>query len=509
MAGRRAVLLTGATGLVGQYLLRNLLETEHQVAVLARARGATCAGERIRRIVHFWSEFLHRKLRMPIVFEGELGMPGPCLGVAERGWLARHACAVLHGAANLSFRNTPAGEPWRTNVNGTRSLLSVCRGMGLSEWHQVSTAFVCGRRTGIFKEEDSGNSLGFHNPYEASKWYAERLVRATSGIRTTVYRPSIIVGDSRTGHTSAFHGLYRFLELAVRLASTNKSTGAARLPLRLPLTGDEAWNLVPVNWVAHGIVDLVGRPAWHGRTFHLVSVSPVTTRFVRDLAVELLNLRGVEFAGSSAPMRATDLERHFLDGIREYWPYLGGSPAFDCANTATALADLPPPVIDRPTLERLIRYAAAHRWGQRTRRTCEAAEHHSARSRCTVYIEDVFPRQARQSQLAREAGLDLAVGIDIRGPGGGQWSCRWIRGEFTYVRSGLEENVTVIYRTDPQTFESIVSGAQTPQQAFFEQRVAITGDLEIALKLAVLFGQFLTENPAAKCGPLEVADASH
>jgi predicted lipid carrier protein YhbT len=127
-------------------------------------------------------------------------------------------------------------------------------------------------------------------------------------------------------------------------------------------------------------------------------------------------------------------------------------------------------------------------------------------ARCRHYIEKVFPRQARRSRLAREAGLDLTVGIDLQGPGGGQWSCKWEQGELTCVSCGLDEDAAVTYHTDPATLEAVVSGLLTPQEAFFEQRIAITGDLEAALKLAFLFRQFLAESPIAQAHRMEVMD---
>jgi hypothetical protein len=127
---------------------------------------------------------------------------------------------------------------------------------------------------------------------------------------------------------------------------------------------------------------------------------------------------------------------------------------------------------------------------------------------CAEYIEQVFPTQARRSRLAREAGLDLAVGIDLRGPGGGQWTCRWKQGELIYAKSGLEPDTAVTFHSDTATFEAVVSGRQTPQEAFFQQRFAITGDLETALKLAVLFGQFLAENPVGQSHRTEVMDST-
>src|SRR5262249_13387275 len=152
------------------------------------------------------------------------------------------------------------------------------------------------------------------------------------------------------------------------------------------------------------------------------------------------------------------------------------------------LPDLPPPPVDRPLLKRLIGFAVNNRWGRGPSPPAETSSP-SAVSRCAEYIERVFPRQARQSRLAQEAGLDLVVCIDLRGPGGGQWSCKWTAGELVYARRGLEEETRVTYHTDTATFEAVVNGLQTPQEAFFEQRINITGDLETALKLAVLFEQ--------------------
>jgi thioester reductase-like protein len=502
----RGVLLTGATGLLGQYLLRDLLANACRVAVLVRDAAKQQAAERIAQVIAVWSERLGRALPTPTVVEGNLRQATLGLTAVDRQWLSRHCQTVIHAAANVSFRETLDGEPWRTNVEGTKSLLALCRDVGLEEWHHVSTAFVCGRRTGLIAEEDGAADRSFHTPYEASKFEAEQLVRRAAGIRATIYRPAVIVGDSRTGYTSNFTGFYRLLGLAVRLASLHSTAAEGRLPLRLPLSGEEPWNLVPVDWVARAVVELLARPHWHGRTFHLVARTPVSTRLIRDIGVEELNLHGVEFAGPEGVNDPSRLEEMFLEGIEEYWPYLGGSPVFDFANTAAALPDLPPPVVDRPLLKRLIRYAAARHWGWRPSSLPVTAAS-SAGSKCAVYIEQIFPQQGRKSRLARWAGLNLTVSLDLRGPGGGQWSCKWTAGNLVSVSRGMAEEAAVTYHTDTATFDAVVNGRQTPQDAFFDQRIEITGDMETALKLATLFGQFLREFPASWPHRTEVMDA--
>jgi nucleoside-diphosphate-sugar epimerase len=531
MPERRGVLLTGATGLLGQYLLRDLLLKAYPVVVLVRDAQKERAADRIGRLIAFWSEHLRQTLPTPFILNGDLCQVNLGLSAAEKLWLGRRCQWVIHSAANLSLGGTCESEPWRTNVEGTKSLLSFCRDAGLSEWHHVSTAFVCGRRAGTIAEEDLDDSHGFHNAYEESKYRAEQLVRAMPGILATIYRPAVIVGDSRTGYTSSFHGLYRFLELGVRLAAREGGTAsrpghmpsakAARLPLRLPLQGDEVWNLVCVDWVSQAIVELLGKPQWHGRTFHLVAKSPITTRLVRDIGAEVMNLAGVEFAGSGGVEHPSRLEQLFLDGIQEYWPYFKGNPGFVSVNTRAALPELPSPTIDRSLLARLIRFAVANRWGRTPigdavadrpkasfpSSAVDVSRRSPIQPCCAEYIEQIFPKQACQSRLAHEAGLDLIVSIDLQGPGGGQWSCKWTQGELIYARRGLEDGAAVIYHSDPVTFQEIVSGSLTPQEAFFDQRVEMSGDLETGLKLAVLFGQFLAERLDARPQSTEVMDA--
>jgi len=505
MRAGRGILLTGATGFLGRYLLRHLLSAGHGVGVLVRDSGKQAAAERVAELVASLSEGVGRELPCPVMLSGELGQRGLGLTLVDRQWLGRNCSAVVHAAGDLSFQARTDGEPWRTNVQGTNELLRVCGQLGLSEFHHISTAYVCGRRRGTIGEEDRECGQGFHNPYEESKFEAERAVRLTGGLRATVYRPAVIVGDSRTGYTSSYAGLYRFLELAARLAEAEagwpadrrRDAGgllpARRLPLRLPLTGDERSNLVPVDWVARAVVSLVGRPSWHGHTFHLVSQAPVALRVILETAAQELRIEGVEFAGRNAGEDTGRLGQLFQDGLRQYWPYLADQPVFLCQNTRAALPDLAPPAMDGPMLRRLIRFAIADGWGRARSRAADDSACQARQLLCATYIEQVFPRQARQSPLARLAGLNLMVALDIRGPGGGQWSCRWINGELSCISRGLEPGAELTYHTDTATFEAVVQGRQSPQQAFFEERIAIRGNVETALKLAVLFDQFLRE----------------
>jgi nucleoside-diphosphate-sugar epimerase len=485
------IFLTGSTGLLGRYLLRELLATGQPVAVLVRDSRGRSARERIEEIVSFACETLGRSLPQPTVVSGDLTLPNCGLGSADHDWLANHCRSVIHAAACISLRRSPKGEPWLTNVDGTRRLLELTQRLGIAELHHVSTAFVCGMRKGAVYENDLAVPRDFHNEYEQSKLEAEGLVRSANGIRASVYRPSVIIGDSVTGYTSSYHGFYRFLELGDRLAEPSP-TGRRTLRLRLPFGGDEPRNLVPVDWVARAIVQILKRDRTLGLTFHLTSPASVPGRLVKEVAAEVLGIDGVHVAGPGEPSVPGSLEDAFREYLQEYWPYVGGEPEFDSSNTQAALPDHPCPRIDREMLARMIRFGMRDRWGWGRRGKPRAV----GRFNCREYVERFFPAAAASSTLSK-VPIDLTLGVVIDGAGGGNWTVRLRPEQVAEVQRELPADPSIVYRMDTATLEAIVRGRQSPQAAFFERRIEIRGDVEKALKLAVLFEQFVRENPYA------------
>ncbi len=415
---------------------------------------------------------------------------------------------MIHSAAYVAYHSTPDGEPWETNVHGTRRLLELCRSSGLTEVHHVSTAFVCGDRRGVVREDELDCGGGAGNAYEESKFAAEQVVRGFAGICPTVYRPSVIVGDSRTGYTSTYHHFYRFLELAARLSARPEGSGGAarqrrqRLSVRLSLSGEETQNLVPVDWVSRALVRLLQRPHWHGRTFHLVARRPVRLREITSIIEELLQFEGIEWTGPQGLDDPTSLEQMVLEQFRDYWSYLRNALVFDCENTRQALPDLPPPDFDCNLMARLLDFARQDNWGRerckiRPVRTADFAH----------YLERILPERLRQSSLARVLPRDLHFVLDIRGAGGGQWSCRWSDDRLS-VRHGLDADADVIFHIESSAFEDLIHGRQTPQKAFFDGRIEIDGDKEKALKLALFIEQFLAESADHPAPRTEVSHAS-
>ena len=169
LAKHSGILLTGATGMLGGYLLRDILLAGRKVVVLARATRKKAASERIAAIVAYWSAREGCALTLPTVRAGDLRERMAGLSLVDIAFIGNSCGVALHAAASLSFREDAFGEPWRTNLEGTGQLLEVCQRAGVANWHQVSTAFVCGRAQGRVYPDEVSCPGPDRNVYEESK----------------------------------------------------------------------------------------------------------------------------------------------------------------------------------------------------------------------------------------------------------------------------------------------------------------------------------------------------
>ncbi len=487
----RGILLTGATGFLGRYLLRDLLVHGRSVGLLIRGNAEQSAFERLDELHDFACESSSRTLPRPVLLEGDLRTPNLGLDAAERSWLAREVDAVVHSAAYVAYQPTSDGEPWETNVNGTYRLLELCRSLGITELHHLSTAFVCGDRRGTVHENELDLGDGTGNAYEQSKFAAEQLIHDCSGMRTTIYRPSIVVGDSATGYTSTYHHFYRFLELAVRLSGQGGKNRTRRqnLSIRLPLTGEEVQNIVPVDWVSQALLAILSQPRRHGSTYHLVASRSLRLREICAILGDLLGFEGVSCVGSEGLPDATALESLVLDQFKEYWSYLRANVIFDRRNLLSALPDLPPPAFDAAYVSRLLAFAQRDGWGRDRTRPTQRDE----AAGLGHYLEHILPMRMRNSPLAEALPDGLIFVLDVRGPGGGQWSYRCADGSLRVWR-GRAADASVAYRMEVPALADVLQRRQTAQQAFFDGRIDIEGDAEKAMKLALLIEQFLAQD---------------
>lgn len=200
------------------------------------------------------------------------------LSTGEYRELAQGCTDVLHAAewSRLSER----AQLERVNVEGTRAVLDLaadCR--KLRRFTHFSTVFVAGDRVGVVAEDELSAGQAFRNAYEETKFEAELLVRRAMGqLPSTVLRPSIVIGDSRTGEIDRFDGPYAIAILLV--------TSPLAVPLPLPGDGVAPLNVVPVDFVAAASLAIHHDPRAVGRTFHIVDPNPSSSRRLYELVAQ-------------------------------------------------------------------------------------------------------------------------------------------------------------------------------------------------------------------------------
>lgn len=226
---------------------------------------------------------LARRVRL---VEGDITLPGLGLRADDVASLASAVTAVWHLAAVYDLSVDP--DLARTvNLEGTRHVLGLAaRCPSLQRFHYVSTCFVSGRHAGIFSEEDLDVGQSFHNAYEETKYRAEMEVRSAlaEGLPATIYRPAIVVGDSRTGATQKFDGPYFIIRWVLRQPGTAV----------VPIVGDPfrtRVNLVPSDFVVDAIMHLSTLSHSVGRTYHLADPSPLTVAELLDVISEATGKR--------------------------------------------------------------------------------------------------------------------------------------------------------------------------------------------------------------------------
>jgi long-chain acyl-CoA synthetase len=267
------VLITGVTGFVGMAVLARWLErSERRVYALVRATDQDQASARLRSVLDQVTDDSERYEGRAMAVCADLEQPALGLRWEQTERLAREVTVIVHCAASVSF-TLGLDEARRINVLGTRRVLELAdlceqRG-GLERLTYVSTAYVAGTYAGIFREDDFDSGQDFRNPYEQSKFEAERAVRERARrLSVQIVRPSIVVGERESGWTAAFNVLYTPLKAFAR--------GAYRV---VPADYDAPVDVVPVDYVADAIVEL-SRGGGEG-TYHLVAGPRATTTLGR------------------------------------------------------------------------------------------------------------------------------------------------------------------------------------------------------------------------------------
>lgn len=352
-----AVLVTGATGFIGRAVARRLLGAGRPVVALARHRREASAAARVAEAVGLAPDGVRLQ-----VAEADLRHAG--LGLENGDWrlLRDWVETVIHCAGEAVFYPR-ALEPFVAgHVGGPLGLLRGLAGGRLRRWAHLSTAYVCGRRSGIVLEREGDVGQSFRNPYERVKLHAEEAVRragAAVGVDVRVLRPSVVVGagaETAGGHPSQC--LFAFIRMAAALAGV---AGGAGTPLRIAAAPRARFNIVPVGYVAEAARVLAEHPDAAGGTFHLVVSDPPTQEEALAMICARLGLRGLTLVdGRSGPLPdPSPLERAVARLLAGYRGYLEGDVRFDDAAARRILdrCGVPRPRLSRHAVHRLIHLA--------------------------------------------------------------------------------------------------------------------------------------------------------
>jgi thioester reductase-like protein len=346
-----AILLTGATGFLGMDALARLIERgEERIVVLVRADDGEAAQRRLEAALAQLYEDPPPAAAGVRAVRGDLLAPGLGISSEDRDAIIGEVDRIVHCAASISF-DSPLEQARAINVEGVAGVLALAREVArtgcLRRLVHVSTAYVSGRHTGRFGEQDLDVGQEFRNTYERSKHEAEHLVLEAGDLPTVVARPSIVVGHRASGWTPAFNVIYWPIRAAER--------GLLR---EVPARPDSIVDFVPVDYVTDGLLALLDDPGAHG-TYHLVAGEHALS------ARELADLHG-SLVGRAPVRLVARGSRGLPQGAEAYVPYFDVRCSFDDARMRPILErsgiERPRP---RDYLGRLISYAHATSWGKR------------------------------------------------------------------------------------------------------------------------------------------------
>ncbi|MGB2897866.1 MAG: SDR family oxidoreductase [Candidatus Acidiferrum sp.] len=341
-----AIFLTGSTGYLGSYLVAGLL-TEHRdtLNLLVRAKTEQEAHERLWTSLqlHFafpeFLEFLNTRVR---IFRGDLTSDLFGLSDDEYHALVDSTDSLIHCAASLNRKSEK--QCLNVNLRGTLEVIQLARRAqnrhGLRRYSHVSTVAVAGKRQNEIVTEDGAIdwARSDYDPYARTKKFCEHMAnQLLADVPKTIFRPAIILGDSRRGDTSQFDMVQAFHVLA-------------QMPV-LPLRPDDKIDIVPANYVGKAIVNIHQKDAPAHGIYHLSSGTGSQT--YHELT-DVLAQAGGRMRPTYSPWLGGTFSRtvnwaanrtgaigHGASLLKVFWPYLDWNTVFDNSRVVAELGETP------------------------------------------------------------------------------------------------------------------------------------------------------------------------
>ena len=343
-----AIFLTGSTGYIGAHVASLLLDRHaDRLNLLVRAKTEQEANERLWHALQLHLDFahFHGALETRIsVFRGDLTEPRFGLGPADYARLIGTTESVIHCAASLNRKSEKSCL--NVNLRGTLEVAQLARraqdAHGLRRFSQVSTVAVAGHRSHEVVTEDASIdwNRSDYDPYARTKKFCEHMVRELlPDVSRTVFRPAIVLGDSRRPETTQFDMVRAFVFFA-------------GLPI-LPFRSEDRIDIVPVDYVAESIVALHQKSNPAHEIYHLSSGTASETFSALTHAL-------ADSAGKMQPMFWPGLEKNFTAVVnwlansrgpvgrsasllKVFMPYMVWDTVFDNSRVVAEMGRAPEP----------------------------------------------------------------------------------------------------------------------------------------------------------------------
>ena len=491
------VLLTGATGYLGKHILWQLLRQGYRVSAIVRPKKESPG----KRVVDALESFAPLPEKFLDVIEGDLTKPDCGIDPVTLGKLAGSGIsALIHSAGLTRFDAHLANDIYLNNLQGTKHVYALAKRLGIENFHYLSTAYVAGDTRRIFMSTDLSVAQGFNNPYEASKYEAEKYLHdasRTGAIRVVIYRPSIIVGGHPLGENNVVSTVYTFLKalhfireccrrdlergrgIFIR-SGIMQEDDAMIIPLRIAADQEININLISVDRVVNRIIK--GLVTTNER-YSVISIlgNDFNLNKLNNSFSRALGIKGIRFVKNSSfeQFPRTAVEANFYRFTSSYQPYLFSSPNFsEGEKDKTNNID-----IEKMAIE----------FGELLDNKIFKKQHGDLNELALNTLgvsgpEDFFHRfingQLGKSFLKRIVYVDTKIRFLISGDRVFDRVIHFNKGDMHYTR---ETNFDCSYEFNQLLFNDIINGKIDLRKAFFDGKIGIEGDREIALKFGYLF----------------------
>jgi nucleoside-diphosphate-sugar epimerase len=383
MSEERSVVLTGATGFLGAFLLAGLLSRGYRVTVLGRASKEKSLNGRLASITKWLDVDPKGHLN---ALEADFSQRH--MGLSDKAYarLCTEPNRIIHCASDTSFLERHRDRVMEANVGGLSSILGFAEDSKAQHFYYIGTAYATGQCCGLCREAPAAIEY-FTNVYEESKAMAEGVIQKRcndTGMPLSILRPSIVYGDSKTGKALKFNALYYAMKALLLVrdifirdikeqegARSQKwgfsldSGGTLHMPLNVYMPGEGSANLISVDHFVDAAITILEHPQSEG-IYHITCDDPSEIAALMEYAERYAKVKGIRIRWNPAGRNPdpNPAEEMFDRLIEPYRPYFSDRRIFDRSRMKAIAPDLSSPPFSYDIFERCINYALSCDWGK-------------------------------------------------------------------------------------------------------------------------------------------------